>query len=153
MSRSVWSLRRWLPVLIWAGFIFWGSTDLLSVPHTSRFTRPFLLWLRPDLSEDAIAFVQICLRKTGHMAEYALLAGLLWRALNGSELGLSRPWPRRLAWWTWGLAVAYAASDELHQSFVASREGTLRDVGIDGLGAAVAIGAIWFIGRQRRRWV
>lgn len=153
MSRPAWSLRRWLPALLWAGFIFWGSTDALSVPHTSRFLRPLLHWLAPDLGEDTLAAIQLCLRKTGHMVEYAILAGLLWRPLNSSALGHARAWPSRLAWWAWGLAVAYAASDELHQTFVASREGTGRDVGIDAFGAALALGAIWLHGRRRGHWV
>jgi VanZ family protein len=36
------------------------------------------------------------------------------------------------------LAVLYAISDEVHQSFVPTREGTLRDVIIDAIGALLA---------------
>ncbi len=146
------ALRRWLPVLFWAGLIFWGSTDALSVPHTSRFLRPFLLWIDPGMSPEAVASVQIAIRKAGHMCEYAVLAVLVWRASNGPDLGRVRPWPARLAWTTWGLAVAYAASDEFHQSFVPSREGSVRDVAIDTAGAAFAVGTIWCVGQIRRRW-
>lgn len=152
MSDRSFVLRRWVPVLLWAGLIFWGSTDALSVPHTSRFLRPFLLWIDPRLSADTIASVQVAIRKTGHMCEYAVLAVLVWRASNGADLGRVRPWPVRLAWTTWGSAVAYAVSDEFHQSFVPSREGSPRDVAIDAVGAALAVGMVWWIGRLRRRW-
>lgn len=150
-DRSV-VLRRWVPVLLWAGLIFWGSTDALSVPHTSRFLKPFLLWIDPRLGAETVAAVQIAIRKAGHMCEYAVLAVLVWRASNGADLGRVRPWPARLAWTTWGSAVAYAVSDEFHQSFVPSREGSPRDVAIDAAGAALAVGMVWWAGRLRRRW-
>ncbi|HTH48593.1 MAG TPA: VanZ family protein [Candidatus Limnocylindria bacterium] len=143
---------HWLPVLTWAGFIFWGSTDVLSGAHTSRFLRPVLEWLLPDPGADAFEQIQLAVRKAGHVTEYAVLTALLWRALNGPGLGQTRPWPRRLAWLAWSLAVAYAASDEFHQTFIPSREGSLRDVGIDALGAALALGLIWWRGRCRHRW-
>jgi VanZ family protein len=38
-----------------------------------------------------------------------------------------------------GVTVAYAASDEYHQSFVPGRHPGLSDVLIDGLGAATAL--------------
>ena len=150
-DRSV-VLRRWLPVLLWSGLIFWGSTDALSVPHTSRFLKPFLLWIDPRLGAETVAAMQIAIRKAGHMCEYAVLAVLVWRASNGADLGRVRPWPARLAWTTWGSAVAYAVSDEFHQSFVPSREGSPRDVAIDAAGAALAVGMVWWAGQIRRRW-
>ena len=69
-----WSfLKYWLPVLLWLGFIFIGSTDLMSAEHTSRFLIPFLLWLKPDISPEALAQVHFILRKLGHVTEYAIL--------------------------------------------------------------------------------
>jgi len=122
------------------------------VPHTSRFLKTFLLWIDPRLGAETVAAVQIAIRKAGHMCEYAVLAVLVWRASNGADLGRVRPWPARLAWTTWGSAVAYAVSDEFHQSFVPSREGSPRDVVIDAAGAALAVGMVWWAGRLRRRW-
>lgn len=145
-------LRRWVPVLLWAGLIFWGSTDALSVPHTSRFLKPFLLWIDPRIGAETVASVQVAIRKAGHMCEYAVLAVLVWRASNGADLGRVRPWPAGLAWTTWITVVAYAVSDEFHQSFVPSREGSPRDVAIDAAGAALAVGMVWCVGRLRRRW-
>jgi VanZ family protein len=146
-------LYHWLPALLWAGFIFIGSTDLLSGAHTSRFLGPLLHWMFPQLSPEELKAVQLGIRKAGHVTEYSLLTGLLWRALNGATLGRTRPWPHWRAWFTGLLAVSYAVSDEWHQSFVSSREGSVRDVGIDALGVALALGIIWSVGRFRRRWV
>ena len=149
MSRRAWFFQYWLPALIWAGFIFWGSTDSLSGAHTSRFLRPLLHWLLPGLNADRLSEIQLVIRKLGHLTEYAVLTALLWRALNGPNLGQRRPWPQQRAWLTWALAVAYAASDEFHQSFVPTREGSLRDVGIDSTGALAALGLIWWWGVRR----
>jgi VanZ family protein len=68
------------------------------------------------------------LRKGAHMTEYAILACLLVRA-TGSYA------------WAFALAVAYATTDEFHQSFVHGRHGSPIDVGIDAVGALVGLGA------------
>jgi VanZ family protein len=68
------------------------------------------------------------LRKGAHMTEYAVLAVLLVRA-TGSYA------------WAFALAVAYAATDEVHQLFVRGRHGSPIDVGIDAVGALVGLAA------------
>src|SRR5437773_12414678 len=77
--------KYWLPVLIWLGIMFVGSTDLLSAEQTSRFLVPFLRWLRPDISNEALAQIHFVVRKLGHILEYAILAMLLWRAVRGGR--------------------------------------------------------------------
>jgi len=69
------------------------------------------------------------LRKCAHMTEYAILAALLMRATASYV-------------WAFPLAIAYAASDELHQTFVRGRHGSPLDVGIDAVGALVGL-AVW----------
>ena len=110
--------------------IFIGSTDLLSGEHTSRFIGPFLRWFSPGVSETTIASIQLVVRKCGHLAEYAILAALLCRAMRHS----SQRW-----FAAWGIAAVYASLDELHQSFVSSRTGTPWDVSIDCVGALVGV--------------
>src|SRR5436190_2185300 len=73
-------LKYWLPVLLWMIFIYVGSTDLMSAEHTSRFLVPLLRWLAPDLSGEAVAAIQLIIRKCAHIAEYAILAAFLLRA-------------------------------------------------------------------------
>ena len=136
-----WSfLKYWLPVLLWLGFIFIGSTDLMSAEHTSRFLIPFLLWLKPDMSPEALAQVHFVLRKLGHVTEYAILAILFWRALRGETNPQIRAILRLRSGQTlflsvWILCAIFAATDEYHQSFVASRTAAIGDVLIDSAGA------------------
>ncbi len=68
----------------------------------------------------------LALRKLAHVAEYAVLAVLLVRACR-------RPGVAML------LGLLYAASDELHQSFVPGREGRPRDVAIDSVGLVLGL--------------
>ena len=107
-------------------FIFAGSTDLLSTEHTSRFIGPFLRWFSPDVSDTTIASVQLVVRKCAHLTEYAILAALLFRALRMFGVALF-------------VAAVYAALDEFHQSFVASRTASPWDVAVDCVGAVVGL--------------
>ncbi len=114
--------------------MFFGSTDMMSAEHTSRFLTPFLRWLNPEISWRAIAQVHFFVRKAAHVTEYAILTGLLFRALRWSINGL----------WRRGLlalipALLYAPLDEFHQSFVPSRTSSARDVLIDYCGAILGI--------------
>jgi VanZ family protein len=72
---------------------------------------------------------EVVFRKLGHVGGYALLTGLWWWALRGL---VDRP-----LLWAIGIALAYACTDEYHQTFVRGREGTPRDVGIDAIGMAI----------------
>jgi VanZ family protein len=66
------------------------------------------------------------LRKGAHLTEYAILGALLLRAL-GREV------PAFLA------GVAYAATDELHQHFVAGRHASPIDLAIDAVGVTLGL--------------
>lgn len=137
-------LKFWLPVLAWMIFIFIGSTDLLSGEHTSRFIGPFLRWFAPDISDATIGSVQLVVRKCGHLTEYAILAVLLYRALRQSGLRTDRIFVGAFL-----IAALYAALDEFHQSFVASRTASPWDVAIDWLGAAIGLVCCVFFRRRR----
>jgi VanZ family protein len=102
----------------------------------SRFVPPlalmvviFVLSAQPDLNSGLGTWDTI-LRKLGHMAEYAVLWLLWWRALG------QRPWPAA------AIALLYAASDEYHQSFVEGRSGSPRDFLIDAAGIGLAVLAV-----------
>ncbi|HET8652822.1 MAG TPA: VanZ family protein [Gaiellaceae bacterium] len=69
----------------------------------------------------------LVLRKIAHATEFAILAALLVHAVRD---------PR----WAVAIGVAYAVSDEIHQSFVSGRHGAPLDVVIDSVG--VAVGAL-----------
>lgn len=133
-----------MPVLIWMLIIFTASTDLMSAEHTSRFIGPFLRWLVPEISAATILAVQLFVRKAAHVTEYAVLAGLLLRALR-----TPRGETTRLA--LGGallIAAVYAALDEFHQSFVASRTASPIDVTIDVCGAVLGLALYWVISQR-----
>jgi VanZ family protein len=119
-------IALWLPVAAWAGLIF----ALSSIPHLKT---NWGIW-------------DFILRKCAHIFEYAVLAGLLARALRGSTRLLSRP----LIVWAWVLSAAYAGTDEFHQTFVAGRVGCLSDVCIDVVGVTVGCwGWHWWMARLK----
>ena len=126
-------LKYWLPLLVWLGVIFLGSTDLMSAEHTSRFIVPFLLWLKPGMSPKIIRSILFAMRKCAHVTEYAILALLLLRVLR-SGLTLRMKMPMLFGAVLLACAV-FAASDEFHQSFVKSRTPSVRDVLLDVAGA------------------
>jgi VanZ like family len=74
----------------------------------------------------------LVLRKLAHVTEYAILAFLLRRALAVPA--------------AFAVGLAYAISDEFHQTFVRGREGRPRDVAIDAVGIVAGL-----IAARRRR--
>jgi len=126
-------VKYWLPLLIWLGVIFVGSASVMSAEHTSRYIVPFLLWLKPGISPNAIWTILVVARKCAHITEYAVLALLLWRALR------SIPTLQTKMLMVFGAALlgcaVFAASDEFHQTFVKSRTPSIRDVLLDTGGA------------------
>jgi VanZ family protein len=85
----------------------------------------FILSSIPDLST-GLGTWDLVLRKLAHATEYGVFGALLLRALG-------RPAPAAMA------AVAYAASDELHQHFVSGRHASPLDVAIDAAGVLAGI--------------
>jgi VanZ family protein len=105
----------WLPVVAWAAVIFVFS----SIPSLSS----------------GLGTWDAFLRKGAHVTEYAVLGGLLYRALGREALTLAA-------------GIAYAATDELHQHFVRGRHASPVDVAIDAVGIAVGM-LVWLKVRDR----
>ena len=104
----------------------------------------FFLSAQEDLSS-GLGTADLILRKLAHMAEYGVLFLLWLRALGGA--GGTRS-PALAA----AIAIAYAGSDEWHQSFVTGRHGAPVDVLIDATGVLIAY-AIWSrLRASRARW-
>ena len=130
-------LKYWLPLLIWLGVIFVGSTSVMSAEHTSRYIVPFLLWLKPGMSPKAIWIILVVTRKCAHVIKYTVLALLLWRALR------SLPTLRTKTLMVFSAVLLgcalFAATDEFHQTFVRSRTPSVRDVLLDVAGALLGL--------------
>jgi VanZ family protein len=138
-------IMKWIPVVFWAGFIFYFSTDTFSSAKTSAVYEGLISRLIPSITPQQIAAVGLVVRKLGHWIEYFILAVLLVRAIDG---GPRRSWNWRSAFWTLALVLLYAASDELHQAFVPSRSALFADVLIDFLGGV--FGVVWMYTLSKR---
>jgi VanZ family protein len=85
--------------------------------------------------------------KSGHSIGYAMLAGLLLRALAGGRLeGVT--WKRGIA--AIVLATLYGVTDEFHQLFVPGRSADPYDVLADGVGATIGTAIGWLLSVARR---
>lgn len=138
-------LARYGPLIIWATFIFIGSTDLLSSANTGGVLVRPVLWLFPHASERTVTIYQFAMRKTGHLSEYFIFALLAARLFRTS----SHRWLREH--WFWAslfLVSVYSLSDEFHQSFYPSRTASIYDCMIDSVGGLIAL-VILFVRRQR----
>lgn len=130
-------VKYWLPLLIWLGVMFVGSTSVMSAEHTSRYIVPFLLWLKPGISPRAIWTILVVVRKCAHIIEYTILALLVWRALRSIPTLYTRT---SIVFGAVLLGCAlFAASDEFHQTFVKSRTPSVRDVLLDVGGALLGL--------------
>ena len=114
-SRNRTLLRVVVPLAL-MGVIFWFSAQPAAGHH---------------------AWWVIVIRKLGHVTGYALLTSAWWWALQGVV--------RRPILWAVLISLAYACTDEFHQTFVHGRTGTPVDVGIDSIGMALAA---WLILRR-----
>ena len=97
----------------------------------------FALSAVPSLSS-GLGGWDLVLRKAAHIVEFAIFGALLVRAIGATA-------PAFL------LGVAYAATDEWHQSFVRGREGRLVDVAIDAIGVLVGV-LVWRKLQTTSRW-
>lgn len=95
---------------------------------------------------ELIALIHPYVRKTAHVTEYFCLAASVAFPLYVYRL---RGFALTLVAGTF--CVAFACLDEYHQTFVAGRIGTLRDVYIDSIGILIGIivvRIVGFIGRK-----
>jgi VanZ family protein len=92
----------------------------------------FALSAQPDLNS-GLGTADLIGRKIIHASEYALLTFLWWRALRTVVADGTRA-----VVFAAGIALAYSATDEFHQTFVRDRHGTPVDVLIDSAGIVLA---------------
>lgn len=130
--------------------IFTASTDQASSQRSSRIIGPIVRWLFPHLADDTVQLIVFLVRKCAHVTEYAVLALLVWRALRMPVRNDPRPWQWREAFVALACVTLYATSDEIHQAFVPTRQGSVLDVLIDASGAALGLFTVWFVSRWRK---
>lgn len=101
------------------------------LPAVVLMTAIFLFSSTPSSNLPDYGFWDMLVKKGGHVAGYALLALSYWYWMRFD--------PKKV-WLAWLLAVLYAATDELHQSFTPGRHPSFEDVLIfDNLGALLGV--------------
>jgi VanZ family protein len=106
-------IRFWCPVFLWMIVIFLFSSRQ-KVAITNSYALSFLFF------------------KTLHLIEYIFLYIVLYRALVNT--GVKKI---TALWSSFAITTLYAITDEIHQRFVPTREGKLRDVIIDIIGGGL----------------
>ena len=114
-------MRRWLPPLLWAGVILFGTS----------------------LPQEAVPVQTAKVDKLLHFSIYTVFSFLLTRQISD----ITTRW--RAAAIAVVLAVTFGALDEWHQRFIPGRSTELADWQADSLGAVV--GALACIAILRRR--
>lgn len=143
-------LGRYGPLLLWIAFILYASSGDFSSDNSSRFVRPFLLWLFPEISEGTLAGIHFLVRKASHLAEYAILAFLARRAFALSSRAFIQRWWFELAF---VLVVLCSLMDEFNQSYDPSRTASILDCVIDVIGGLTVLLIFKVYDRRVRRVV
>lgn len=120
--------------------IFLLSSDIGTKSNTSRFVRPLLIWLFPDITEPSIQTVHYWVRKAAHFTEYGILALLGARALANSSRLLLKNWRFQLSF---VLVVLVSLADEAFQSLVNDRTATVYDSLLDCAGGLTMLLALY----------
>jgi len=139
-------LTYWLPAILVALLISLFSTQYFSSEHTARFIYPLLRRFFPAASFRLLHLFHLGIRKLAHITEFGVFSVTVFRGIRSGRPGWRLDW----AVSTFFVALAFAALDEWHQSFVPVRQASARDVAIDALGAMLAQVLVWAYANWRR---
>jgi VanZ family protein len=139
----------WIPALLCLAVIAWESTPLMSSDNTGHLLLAVARFFDLRITLAQLELLNAVGRKIGHGLGYGVLSLLMLRAW-WATLMLPRSATRLPSWTamvtTWSAraavlallsAAATAGLDEWHQSFLPGRAGTLRDVALDTMAAAL----------------
>ncbi len=140
-----------MPTVLWLCALAAFSTDAFSAEHTGTILRRILHALFGEVSHHQIEQIHFFVRKTAHFGSYGLLSALAFFSWRATLPALPR-WTFRWTSLALLLTLMAASLDEFHQTFVASRTGSLRDVVLDLTGAIFfqLVLAIWLGSRKPR---
>jgi len=124
-------IKNWLPVILWAGMIFYFSSI-------------------PDLRSGLPDIFDIILRKIAHAGEFGILAILLWRAILSPKQKPDKQPPTNVIVIVIITIILFAVSDEIHQGFVSGRVASPIDVLIDSSGVILGL-SIFFKIKNRSK--
>ena len=107
MKRKIFN---WSLVIIWMMVIFYFSSQ-------------------PDLKSSLPNLWDLIFRKIAHILEFTVLTYFLIKAFSNYNISI-----KKILIFSFIVAVGFAISDELHQTFVNGRCGAIKDVFVDSAG-------------------
>ena len=168
-------MRKWIfrsLAMFWMGLIFWfSSRDAVTSTTDSYFAGrivaetviPGFREAPQEKQERIVQAIDHPVRKTAHFAEYLVLGVLLAGALQPDHeekagehsaedrerrtcSGKRGADKKTFSWFcSWIAGTVYAATDEIHQVFVAGRSGQLSDVMLDSAGVFTGVLVMWCV--------
>jgi len=117
-------------LVVWMAGIYLVSSALFA----SRFSA--------DATEEIFGLVNYVIRKLAHMAEFGVLVFLWFRSIQARGDQFNTRMVVSVL-----LAIGYAVTDEIHQSYVPARLGIWTDVLWDSAGALTAGYVLWRVRR------
>ena len=91
------------------------------------------------LSEGQARIANVVFRKLVHLSAFGVLSILFYNSFDKHRFLQA-----------WLYTTIYAASDEIHQAFLPDRTGAVVDVGIDSIGALIALSILKMATLRRR---
>lgn len=155
----------WVLPISWMCIIFFSS----ATPYEKQDIKPFLNnrvdlsflesivgWISFTFNKSVISvdtlgingFVEFFIRKGTHVTVYFLLVLFFYLAFRKTIENTKR-WHCLV--YSYLLTVLYAVSDEMHQGLTPNRTAYIGDVGLDSLGALLAVLVIALCWRKNRR--
>jgi VanZ family protein len=122
------AVSRWIVPALWAAVILTLGTSLFSLVRTSAMFNPLISRMMPGIGSEAIYHLQVFVRRSAHVVEYAILFLVL-------NLGPLRGRPLVALF----VCIGCASLDESLQMLTPSRSGTISDVAEDTSGATMML--------------
>ena len=144
MNRTTIFFLYWLPVIGWGLVIAGLSSDRFSSSWSLSFVERVANFLSLSFSKADIQWINRVFRPVGHMCTYAVLTLLGFRALR---CGRPSGWQGKWALASFLLTLAVAGADELNQTRLLTRTGSLTGIGQDIIGSLLALGGIWVLAK------
>ncbi len=150
-KRIICAVIAWLAVAAWGIFIFSMSADNAEesseksgevVDLVAGIVVPGYDDMTPEEKTEAIKPLSFPIRKLAHISEYTVLGALLAIAVFFTPK-LEVLWARTVL--PFVIGVAYASTDEYHQSLVPGRGPSVWDVCIDATGVILGVCAVFAV--------
>lgn len=121
-----------LPAVVWGLVIGNFSSSQFSSSWSMEALREILAFFHLAVSRSELVKLNALVRTGAHLVEYALFTLLVFWAWR---VGRADKWRWRWAAGSIVIALLLAAADEIHQSRVPLRDGSIIQVGLDFVGA------------------